>query len=145
MQRELGFESALRACNLPVREEFVIPGDFTFRGGSEAMAKLLALEDKPTAVFVLNDMMAIGAISTARRLGYQVPADISILGFDDIELASAINPALTTMAQPKQELAEIATSRLIEKMLSGNSDWENEQIILKANLIIRESTAAPKR
>ena len=145
MQREEGYECALREYGLPIRKEFVIPGDFTFKGGSQAMAALLALDDRPSAVFVFNDMMAIGAISTARRLGYQVPKDISIIGFDDIELASAINPALTTIAQPKQEMAEIATSRLIEKMLACDSDWENEQIILKAKLIIRESTAELER
>jgi DNA-binding LacI/PurR family transcriptional regulator len=105
------------------------------------METLLELPSPPTAVFVLNDMMAIGAISAARRKGYRVPDDISVIGFDDIELASAVNPALTTMAQPIQSIAQIATERLLEKMNSRDLDWENEQFILSAQLVVRESTA----
>ena len=145
MQRATGYRRALQERNLPIRKEYIIPGDFTFLGGSERMAALMKLDDRPSAVFVFNDMMAIGAISSARRLGMQVPEEISIIGFDNIELARATSPALTTMAQPTQELAEIATSRLIKKMTSGDSKWENEKFMLKAQLVVRESTVQAVR
>lgn len=141
MQRVSGYKRALQEYGVSVLEDYIVAGDFTFKGGNTSMGVLLNLENRPTAVFVLNDMMAIGAISTARRFNLQVPQDISIVGFDDIELASAINPSLTTIAQPIQEMAKIAAERLIDKMISGGFDLENEKFLLKAKLIIRESTA----
>lgn len=144
MQRITGCRRAMEERGLTLDESLVLPGDFTIEGGLKVMETLLDRASPPTAVFVLNDMMAIGAISTARRKGYRVPDELSVVGFDDIELASAVNPALTTMAQPIQEMAEIATERLLEKIHSSYSDWENEQIILKAKLVVRESTAARK-
>jgi LacI family transcriptional regulator len=145
MQRVIGYKRAMQEKKLSILEKYVMPGDFTYSGGSESMAQLISLKNRPSAVFVLNDMMAIGAVSSARRMGYRVPEDISIIGFDDIELARAITPALTTMAQPMQELAEIATNSLIEKMVSSESKLENKEFILKANLVIRESTIQAER
>jgi len=104
------------------------------------MLQLLKVDPRTTAVFVLNDMMAIGAISSVRRIGMKVPEDISIIGFDDIELATAVNPTLTTMAQPMEEIAELATNLLIEKKQGNNEDWYNREHLLSAKLVIREST-----
>jgi LacI family transcriptional regulator len=141
MQRVSGYERALKETGILLRKDFIVMGDFTFQGGNRGMVQLMALEVRPTAVFVLNDMMAIGAVSTARRLGFQVPEDVSIIGFDDIEIASAISPALTTLAQPSRAFAEITTNRLMKKMLHSDQEWENKQFILQANLVVRESTA----
>lgn len=145
MQRASGYRRALKEAGIELPAEYVVPGDFTVIGGGESMARLMKLGDPPTAVFVSNDMMAIGAVTAARKLGLRVPEDVSIIGFDDIELARAFNPALTTMAQPMQEMADIATSRLIAKMNSGEEGWENEQFTLNANLTVRESTGPLKR
>jgi LacI family transcriptional regulator len=144
MQRVTGCQRAMAERGLRLDESLILPGDFTIQAGLRGMETLLDRPSPPTAVFVLNDMMAIGAISTARRKGCRVPDDLSVIGFDDIELAPAVNPALTTMAQPVQEMAEIATGRLLEKIHSSDSNWENEQIILSAELVVRESTAARK-
>lgn len=144
MQRASGYRRALKEAGIEAPAEYVIPGDFTVFGGSESMSRLMKLDERPTAVFVSNDMMAMGAVTAARRLGLHVPEDVSIIGFDDIELARAFNPTLTTMAQPMQEMADIATSRLIAKMNSGEEGWENEQFTLTANLIVRESTGPLK-
>ncbi|MBN1267840.1 MAG: LacI family DNA-binding transcriptional regulator [Anaerolineales bacterium] len=141
MQRVSGYRRALEENDIRFKDKYVTAGDFTYRGGNEGMKRLLSQPDRPSAVFVLNDMMAIGAISTARSLGYRVPEDVSIVGFDDIELANAVNPALTTMAQPMQELADVATKRLIEKLLSSEGNWENQKFVLHAKLVVRESTA----
>jgi LacI family transcriptional regulator len=137
-----GYKRALAEVGEIPRPEQIVSGDFTFKSGASGMEKLLSALPRPTAVFVLNDMMAIGAISKARRMGFSVPEDVSVVGFDDIELASAQTPRLTTMAQPIHEIAEIATRRLIEKMQTESEDWENEQFLLEAKLITRESTRA---
>ncbi len=94
---------------------------------------------KPSAVFVLNDMMAIGAITAAHKAGLSVPADLSIVGFDNIEIALAVNPALTTMAQPIDDIAQKATNMLIERLQSIRTE-ENMRVILPAQLIVRDST-----
>lgn len=135
-----GYRKALSENQIQVPEGYLVFGDYQFKGGQNAMMQLLEVNPRPTAVFVLNDMMAIGAISSARRMGMKVPEDISIIGFDDIELAIAVNPALTTMAQPIEEIAELATNLLIEKMQGNDEDWHNKEHKLSAKLVIREST-----
>ncbi len=140
MLRVEGYKRALHEYGLPFRSNLVKVGDFQIKGGETEMQKLLEDPCKPTAVFVLNDMMAIGAMTAARKAGLSVPADLSIVGFDDIELASAVSPALTTVAQPFDELAQNATNLLIER-LQGNRLEENMRVILPAKLIVRESTS----
>lgn len=144
MHRVSGFQRALDEYGLTFDKQLVLPGDFSIQSGIRAMGELLDLDPPPTAVFALNDMMAIGAISAAHRKGLQVPEDHSVIGFDDIELASAVEPALTTMAQPLQEIAQKATYRLLEKMNTVGDDWQNEKYVLQATLVVRESTARVK-
>jgi LacI family transcriptional regulator len=88
-------------------------------------------------------MMAIGAMTAIRKAGLTIPGDISVIGFDDIELASAVNPSLTTIAQPIDEIAGKATDLLIQR-LNGSRDSDNQRIFLKASLVTRESTARRK-
>jgi LacI family transcriptional regulator len=143
MQRFDGYKLALKEAGIPFRPERVVTGDFRVQGGSEAMDRLLQAPEKPSAVFVLNDMMAIGAMTSAHRAGLSIPADLSIIGFDDIELASAVSPTLTTVAQPIDEMARYATDLLIQR-LNGHRKDENQRIILKTALIKRNSTARRK-
>ncbi len=138
--RESGYRKALREIGVEPAPEHIVQGDFTLKSGSFAMEKLLLSKPLPTAVFALNDMMAIGAMATARRNGYRIPEDFSIIGFDNIELASAIVPSLTTIAQPVGQIAETAVDRLLEKVQLDFSSWENEEIILPAKIIVRDST-----
>lgn len=135
-----GYKKALSENQIQLTESYLVFSDYQFKGGQKAMAQLLEVNPRPTAVFVLNDMMAIGAISSVRRLGMTVPDDISIIGFDDIELATAMNPTLTTMAQPMEDIAELATNLLIKKMQGSGVGWQNKEYILSAKLMIREST-----
>ena len=107
------------------------------------MASLLTQSPRPTAVFALNDMMAIGAMTAARKAGLVIPREISFIGFDDIELASAITPALTTVAQPIEEMARFATEMLINR-IQDKRRGGNIRKILPAKLVIRESTS-PRR
>jgi LacI family transcriptional regulator len=141
MSRVEGYKKALREVNIPYFEELIAVGDFRIKGGEIAMGSLLQQSCKPTAVFALNDMMAIGAMTAIRKAGLRIPDDISVIGFDDIELASAVTPTITTMAQPLDELSKNAIDLLIEQIRGENREG-NSRIILSAHLIERESTAA---
>ena len=143
MQRLDGYKRALHEAGIPLRPDLVVTGDFQIQGGCDAMDRLLRAPERPGAVFVCNDMMAVGAMTSARNAGLAIPADLSIIGFDDIELASAVSPTLTTIAQPIDEMARYATDLLIQR-LSGRRKGENQRIILKTTLIKRASTARRK-
>jgi LacI family transcriptional regulator len=143
MERRDGYYRAMREANLPISPDSIIPGDFRFQGGEQVMESLLTLKPRPEAVFVFNDMMAIGAIAAVRKAGLAIPDDISIIGFDDIQLASAVTPSLTTVAQPIDDIARCATDLLIQRV-GGKRDGENQRIILQAVLIERESTGRRK-
>ena len=140
MLRVEGFKNALADAGITCKKKYIVLGDFLFSGGENAMNTLLNQDPIPTAVFALNDMMAIGAITAIRRAGLHVPQDISIVGFDDIRMASAVSPALTTISQPVEQMAQIAAELLINKIKSKTSKNENQRVLLKAELVIREST-----
>lgn len=139
MERINGYERAMNKAGIPIRQENITAGDFTSLGGEKAMECLLAATDRPTAVFCFNDMMAIGAMAAIRKAGLSIPGDVSIIGFDDIELTSIVVPPLTTVAQPFDEIARYATDLLIER-IKGNRTEANQRIVLKARLVPREST-----
>jgi LacI family repressor for deo operon, udp, cdd, tsx, nupC, and nupG len=127
------------------REFVVIHGDFSIESGAAAAERLLTRKQRPTAIFCFNDEMAIGVIEVARRLKVRVPAELSVVGFDDIRFARHIDPPLTTIAQPMRQLGE-ATVRLLLGILAGGGDPETpESVTLPHKLVIRASTAPPSR
>ncbi|HBX05840.1 MAG TPA: transcriptional repressor PurR, partial [Leclercia adecarboxylata] len=91
-------------------------GDFEFSGGFEAMQSLLAQKERPQAVFIGNDAMAVGAYQALYQAGLRIPDDIAVVGYDDIELAKYMTPPLTTIHQPKDELGELAIDVLIHRI-----------------------------
>ncbi len=135
-----GYYRAMGEAGIPVCPGYIQAGDFRFMGSQDAAAALLKCTPPPTAVFAFNDMMAIGAMTAIRNSGLAVPEDISIVGFDNIELAAAITPTLTTIAQPIDEIARCATDLLIQR-LKGSRKEANRRVILQAELVKRESTA----
>ena len=118
----------------------MVRGDFTSAGGYQAMKTLLARPVRPSAVFVCNDLMAIGALCAAHEAGLQLPRDLSIVGFDDIALAAYTYPPLTTVAQPKQAIGTAAAAMLLERISDPRS--ESRRQILQPELRVRQSTAA---
>lgn len=140
MMRVEGYKRALDESGIQIKSEYILTGDFQFKGGELSMNNLLKLNPRPTAVFVLNDMMAIGAVIAIRKFGLNIPQDISIIGFDDIEMTTAVTPTLTTVAQPIEQMAKISLTQLIKKIKSKNHSIQNQRTVLKAKLIIREST-----
>ena len=141
-ERLTGFRQTLEKNGIRYDEQLVVKGDFQYESGYEATTYLLALERPPTAVFACNDLMAVGCISAAREFGYRVPDDLSVVGFDDVRLASFTNPPLTTVVQPKVEIGTIATKMLLERMSDLNSKPRFKR--LDTELRIRRSTAAPR-
>jgi LacI family transcriptional regulator len=137
-KRVLGYKKALSAADIPIREEYIISGDFRSKSGEEAMKRFLDLPTSPSAVFACNDMMAFGAYKEIKNRNYQIPDNVSIVGFDDIPLSSIMTPTLTTIAQPITELATISTSLLIQR-IKEDEPGEIERIIMKPKLVIRES------
>lgn len=137
-ERVNGGFKALVDNNLKIRQEFIVRGDFRFKSGEAAMDKLLNLPVPPTAVFVCNDMMAIGAIRSVHNRNLRVPDDISIIGFDNPPIAEVINPALTTIAQPISEIAASAMNILL-KRIKDEKDKPSAKIILTPKLIERNS------
>lgn len=132
-----GYRHALEDAGLTLEPSYVVAGDFGLRSGEVAVDKLLALDCPPSGVFVCNDMMAMGAIRSAHDRGLRVPEDLSIIGFDDILLAPATFPALTTIAQPKLELARVTTDLLIRRIQeseTGDRSW----IVLTPELVVRD-------
>jgi DNA-binding LacI/PurR family transcriptional regulator len=140
VDRLAGYHAALAAAGLPVVPELVAQGDFTIHSGEAAAHQLLLLPEPPTAIFAFNDNMAVGALvaATAHRLA--VPRDLSVAGFDDIEAASLVTPALSTVRQPLREMGRSAVGLLI-RLLEGRP-IEAPRIEVATRLIVRASTGA---
>ncbi len=137
-ERVTGYRQALREAGIPVDEALVVKGDFQYESGFQAARQLLSTDDSLTAIFACNDLMAIGATRAALELGQQVPAGLSVVGFDDVRLASFANPPLTTIAQPKYEMGVVAATMLLERM--RDLDMPPRRRVLDASLLIRQST-----
>jgi len=135
-----GYRSALRKAHVPYRQEFVVKADSAAAGGRTQMTKLLALHQRPTAVFCYDDMTALGALAAARAGGVSVPGDLSIVGFDDLYIASYTAPPLTTIRQPMKEMGRRAADILL-RLVRGESVEKN--VTFSGKLVVRESTAPP--
>jgi LacI family transcriptional regulator len=140
-QREAGWRRGLASAGIKPRANELERGDFDAPGGAEAMKRLLNSSKPPTAVFVCNDLMAIGALHAAHEAGVNVPRDLSIIGFDDIELAAYTMPPLTTIAQPKEAIGTGAAEMLLERLRAGRS--QPSRLILQPELRLRASCAPP--
>jgi LacI family transcriptional regulator len=136
-ERVAGYSDALVEAGLQCDEELLQPGDFHPESGRLAAREFLNLAQPPTAIFTCNDLMAIGALRAAEERGLRVPDDLAVVGFDDIELATYTAPPLSTIAQPKKELGELAIRLLLDRILKKPSSPRYE--VLRPKLIIRQS------
>jgi len=140
--RVAGYRMALTKAGVRVDEQLILTGDFQSHNGYAAMRTLLALTEGPTAIFACNDMMAIGAICAIHQAGLSVPEDISVVGFDDIALASFTCPPLTTVAQAKHAMGILAFEILRERMQDEGLPPRRE--LLETELVIRDSCRPPE-
>ena len=137
-ERVTGYSDALKEADLKAKGTLFVRGDFHVPSGLTAATHLLQQDPRPTALFVCNDLMAIGALHAAAQLGLRVPDDVAIVGFDDIELASYTIPPLTTVCQPKQEIGHTAIQLILDRMASPARSPRHE--ILRPQLMIRASS-----
>lgn len=148
LRRLQGFRQCLNDHGIPPDPAWIVPGDFSFRSGLDAAERLMNLPDRPTAIFACNDDMAAAAITVAHQRRINVPADVTICGFDDTPLANAIWPALTTIRQPIRDMAREAIGLLGIHFRNQDEGAEGEpaaRVKLDYQLIRRQSDAVPAR
>ncbi|HEX8420519.1 MAG TPA: LacI family DNA-binding transcriptional regulator [Sphingomonas sp.] len=138
-----GYRDALRAGDVPVDAELIVQGNYDYQSGMQAADELLALRMPPTAIFASNDDMAAAAVSVAHRRGIDVPADLSICGFDDTSLATTIWPTLTTVRQPTADLTELAFKLVLHGIARDQPSATPDDVVLKHLIVLRESHGPP--
>ena len=131
-------------CYGGVPDQYAQLGENSLEGGYRSMARLLALSEPPTAVFGADDMMAIGAMRAAAVSGWLVPGDLSVVGFDDIKVSAYLNPSLTTVHQPIEDLARGSIDLLLASIRAKTAPEPPPHLILEPTLVVRESCAAPR-
>jgi LacI family transcriptional regulator len=143
VDREQGFRQAMADWKVPVEESLVSLGGWTLRHGRERALALLSRSDRPTAVFCFNDRMAIGCYEAARSLGLRIPQDVSIMGFDDEDLSGFLDPGLSTMVLPHDEMARWAVGQLLDGYDSADQDERLQKIKIECEFVERASIGAP--
>ena len=138
LDRLQGYRRALQKAGLPYEDELIEVGDYGLQKAEQATRKLVARENRPTAIFAFSDEMAMSCLATLHNLGYKIPQDFSVMGFDNISYAQYCYPALTTIAQPMTEIG-IACMELLLPQLNGEPMQECNKI-LPHKLIVRNST-----
>ncbi len=143
-QRETGYRRALMDAGIDFQPALVEHGDFTEAGAEAPARRLLALADRPTAIFAANDRSAFMVVHTAGELGLRVPDDLSVVGFDDIPEAARATPPLTTVDQSLHALGRAATTMLLE-LIDGDGPETGDPVhlTLPTKLVLRRSTAPP--
>ncbi len=139
--RRKGYEAALNAAGIAFDPALVAHAPPDPGGGSAGMARLLELEERPTAVFTVNNLVALGAIEAVRAAGLEVPDDVALVCFDDIEYASRLYPFLTAMEQPAQTFGTLGTQLLLER-IEGRGPERRHEVVLPGEFIIRKSCGA---
>jgi len=138
-ERKSGLINSLKKHHLPIIASYYFEGDYSIEGGFQEMKKMLSLPALPTLVFCANDDMAIGAVRAAEEKGLKIPKDISFIGFDDIPFVSYLNPPLTTVHKPINEISQRGTDLLL-RLIAGNQSV-NRQIKIPTQLKVRKSVA----
>ena len=139
--RRTGYEAALSAAGIALDPALVVNASADPSGGLAGMNRLLGLEERPTAVFTVNNLAAVGAIEAVRAAGLEVPDDVALVCFDDIEYASRLYPFLTAMEQPAQTFGTLGTQLLLER-IEGRGPQRRHEVVLPGEFIIRKSCGA---
>ncbi|WP_299802223.1 LacI family DNA-binding transcriptional regulator [uncultured Shewanella sp.] len=140
-ERLAGFKQALKDNKISVNQEHIIDGKYSFESGVQGAKQLLSQSVRPTAIVACNDEIAAGALFAARLEGVDIPSEISIVGFEDSPFSRQTWPKLTTVHQPNEEIAHIATELLIAKRREEKSDLAK---IFQPEPVIRDSSAKPR-
>lgn len=145
-KRLKGYRAAMSEAGLPPADELIAPGLFSYRSGLDAAEMLLALAERPSAIFAANDDMAAAAVAVAHRQGLDVPGDLTVVGFDDTAIATTIWPELTTIRQPIAEMSRTAVELLVRQIRTRRQGASEppSHVVLDYTLVRRQSDAAPR-
>lgn len=142
--RKKAYYDTLESYNIPVREEYVVNGGyFDFKYGKKAMKELIALKERPTAVFAAGDIMALGALQACYEENIRVPDEMSIIGFDNVSFLDWMSPSLTTVAQDYKVLGSTCCEVLIEAI--GDKSLPITRKVVETHIVERNSCAPPKQ
>lgn len=139
--RKDAFVAEMERLGLALKPEWIIAGDFSLAAGCLAAQAWISLEDRPTAVFCASDQLAMGFIAELSRHGFKVPHDVSVMGFDDIDLAEQFIPPLTTIRQDRLMIGETAAKMLMERIVTPVQEHSVHAAVLPVSLVARQSTA----
>jgi LacI family transcriptional regulator len=142
--RRRGYEEALAAAGIPLDPALIVETAVDPDGGAEGMGRLLERDPRPTAVFTVNNLVALGAIEAVRESGLEVPDDVALVCFDDIEYASRLYPFLTVLQQPAETFGTVATQLLLER-IHGRGSARRNVVVLPGEFIVRKSCGASGR
>lgn len=137
VDREKGYIRALKENNIPINEKYIFRGEYDFEYGQEAFDYFMSLPEPPTAIFCISDLLAVGAIKEALLKGYKIGEDISVCGFDNIQLSGMYTPGITTVEQPCYEIGKTVVNELIYNL--SHAKKHSRHIKLTTTLIQRES------
>ena len=140
--RELGYRAAMHDSGLDIEDGWVVAGDLSLAGAIRATRELINHEHSPTAIFCANDEMAMGCIHEIKSVGLDVPGDISVIGFDNTRYAEVVDPPLTTISQPAEEIGERVMYRLCREIEEGQTKAKEPELV-PHRLIVRESVGEP--
>lgn len=143
LDRIKGYHQALQEARIPIRPEYLKEGNFTYAMGEKLAMDLMELPEPPTAIFAVSDETGIGALKGVKHLGYRVPEDVSIIGFDNLEMSEFCEPTLSTIAQPMSEMGQVAIKNLIDSI--EHRPVDKLQVVLPHQLVVRNSTDRAKK
>ncbi|MGG0159510.1 LacI family DNA-binding transcriptional regulator [Bacillus velezensis] len=141
--RVLGFKEGLHVSGIPLDEAYMADSPYDLSASKEVSSRLLSRNDRPTAIFVTTELLALGVLQAARKLQITVPSSLSLIGFDNSILAEISDPQLTTIAQPTEEMGEKAIELLIGGMAREKQKKVIQRVMLSPSLIVRESASSP--
>ncbi len=142
--RMAGYRQAMDDNHLEIADGYIDNGGYTEEGGTSAFARLLKLKNPPDAVFCANDEMALGVLKVAKKNSIKVPEELGLIGFDNIRICQYTSPTLTTVSQPTLTIGTLLGERLIFKLHNKNNNIINTNLVLKPELIVRESCGCYK-
>jgi LacI family transcriptional regulator len=143
-ERLAGYRAALAGAGIAEQPALVRAGNSRMDGGYRRMLELLDLPARPSALFVTNNLMTLGALGALQARGVRVPEDVALIGFDDFEWAVVLRPRLTAVAQPTYEIGETAARMLLDRV-EGDPPPEPRRVVLPTRLIVRESCGADRQ
>jgi LacI family transcriptional regulator len=143
-ERLEAYRVALQDAGVPVDDDLILEGSFKERSGYELVGRFLAMRRQPTAIFVANNLMTIGALLALKEAGVRIPQEMAVVGFDDMEWAPILTPPLTAVAQPGYDLGT-AAGRLLLERLQAQRAGRPQTIVFQPRLVVRESCGASSR